>query len=461
MNKYNDYMDNISVDPALHSKIMQRATATKARPKSRTPFYTKIAASAAVFLLCVLMVPMLLDIRNNNVAPILPPYGTDGPMLPGRPLDPPPYSGSGENAPTATTSPSNLYPLNPNITGQGPSETIAGARIFLPGLFWHPVTTEQLPHILPDLGFPVSATVSYYTSQTYGEGTLYEVSVTEVTPDGATAIFGQFYTRTRIQIAPAPIFSCAIIGYDPVFSYVHGVRVSAGVADWVGVMDDNVALFTANFEVGGVYYRISLYDYADGDNGLNRLTEIVNTIIVNGPADLSVLADPVIPELRDERPSLEEAHQDPDFGRFMPLTVPAGFVFDNARRTLSQTYDGLSAFWQPDSQRMCSIWWQIARLREHDLDRIVSIDEREKFDLSLYPIPWMDSVPDELIQVVSNPIFRAEEITLEAVQARVLEDSRRGGMGAWISFGVLFDDVVVTVTTTGVSPEDIWAMLPR
>ena len=78
MKDYNDYMDGIKVDEALHEKIMERAAHTNRR-YNRNPFgvrFTVITACAAVLLFCVITIPTLFKepigaffnnaiIRNN------------------------------------------------------------------------------------------------------------------------------------------------------------------------------------------------------------------------------------------------------------------------------------------------------------------------------------------------------------------------------------------------------------
>jgi len=322
-------------------------------------------------------------------------------------------------------------------------------RLFIPGHFWHELTAEQVQAVLPGgIGFPVSATAHYY-----GDGNLFDVTIIEIQPDRDTAMFDEIFTRTMIQISPGAIFTCALFDYDPIISYVHGVPVTAGMFDrsFPGSANNDAALFIANFELDGILYRIQMNDSATGDSGLNRLAGIVNTIIQNGAADLSVLNDPVIPELRDERLTLEEVRLYSDFGAFFPENALHGFAFDYARRTLTQNFDGILAFWHSGRD---SIRWQVSRPSAHDLAHVVSIYEREKFDLSLYSIPFAESVPQEYSQFVMNPVFLAEELTLDAVQARQLYS--RGS--SHMNFSVLFDDIVVNISATGISAEQVWEM---
>jgi len=325
-------------------------------------------------------------------------------------------------------------------------------RMFIPGHFSHDVTPRQLQAILPDLGFPITGTVSYYRSD-YRDDALFDIIIYE-TQGGYIARFNEVFIRTTIRIAPRPIFTCAIIEYESEISYVSGIPVTAGVFDRMSDWAGDTALYIAYFEMDSVFYRIQLYDYTQGDSGLNRLTEIVNTIILNGAAYLTVLDNPVIPELRDDRMTIEEARLDPDFGAYLPTYVPEGFSPDEARRTIDQHFNGIFAHWHMMGE-MNSISWNVSLAEAHDLANVVSINEPQKFDLSLYSVPLADTVPDEYMQFVTNPVFLAEELTFEAVQSRNLY----GRGSSRLNFGVLFGDIAINISVMDVSPEQVWDMI--
>jgi len=176
-------------------------------------------------------------------------------------------------------------------------------------------------------------------------------------------------------------------------------------------------------------------------------------------AGISQPTQPVTPINPANELSFEQAVSDPYFGKFIPESVPSGFIFDHAWRFDYEDGDTLIAFWQ--GERNTNIRWQISTPTDHDRERIVSAYDREKFDLSLYAIPWAESVPSELIQYVMNPVFLAEELSLEIVTTRVVQGRARnpGDAPSWqINFSVLFDNVVVNLDTTGVSPEQVWEM---
>jgi len=168
----------------------------------------------------------------------------------------------------------------------------------------------------------------------------------------------------------------------------------------------------------------------------------------------------------DEMIPLDKARNDPEFGAFLPAAVPVGFSFEVARRDLNQNGGSLFAVWH---RGLDTISWLVRAPSEFDLLHVVSADDRYKYDVSLYPEPWADSVPDEIYYYFQSPVFLAEEFSLDVIHARTLwvdssiwADPFLGDTSGWQTsqFGVLFGDVLVEVSMSGVPPEQIWAMMP-
>lgn len=155
--------------------------------------------------------------------------------------------------------------------------------------------------------------------------------------------------------------------------------------------------------------------------------------------------------------TLAEAQVDPDFGAYVPNSVPAGFAFESSRRTLNQNRDELRITWSSD---MKYLEWAVTRLKEEDKARIVDINAPETYDVALYPIPRAGSVPEELREIVNNPIFRAEDLTMETIRARAYTANEAGddNTGYRMDFSVLYGDIVVELNVKGVQPEEILEM---
>ena len=81
----------------------------------------------------------------------------------------------------------------------------------------------------------------------------------------------------------------------------------------------------------------------------------------------------------------------------------------------------------------------------------------ETYDLRLYPIPWCDSVPQKYWDTVNDPAFRAEDMSLELVEARGREHDT-GGMT--YSFEVLHPDgTVVSYRCDALSVRQVWELV--
>lgn len=80
--------------------------------------------------------------------------------------------------------------------------------------------------------------------------------------------------------------------------------------------------------------------------------------------------------------------------------------------------------------------------------------------MSLYPIPRASSVPDDLREIVDNPIFSADELTMDAVWARAYTTGESGDSDGWrMAFSVRYGDTIVEVRTKGVDPEWLYQQL--
>ncbi|MBQ5535904.1 MAG: hypothetical protein IIU01_04045 [Oscillospiraceae bacterium] len=204
----------------------------------------------------------------------------------------------------------------------------------------------------------------------------------------------------------------------------------------------------ADFAVAGEYgYMFFLY----GERVPGGDTEYPAVIFNAGEVTESTAACPAAPQ--SETLSAEQAYADADFGGYLCQT-PQGFTAENFRRT-----DGrLMAYF---SRGYDYVEWNATRCTEADKARIVSLDHPEDYDLSLYSIPFAESVPADKRQIVDEPIFRAEELTLDAVRARTLTVADAGdSAGARMSFAVLFGgDILVRISTKGVSPEWVFEQL--
>jgi len=164
-----------------------------------------------------------------------------------------------------------------------------------------------------------------------------------------------------------------------------------------------------------------------------------------------------IPEYRNEKRTLSEAYNDVDFGAFMPKGLPDGFVEESVTRYKNFQLNYLSGLW---TKGYSQISWQVSYLSEEDSGRFTSVEAVENYDLSLYPIPMAESVPDELREIVNHPIFDLEELTLDVVYSRSRNSKEAGDVSGYrTSFDVRIGEIVIRISTKGVSPEWVYNSL--
>lgn len=310
----------------------------------------------------------------------------------------------------------------------------------IPLHFWNTLTNSQLQKVFHSLvkDYSIEATANYNGSTL----SLFNIE----------ARLASLYTdkELHIQIAVDALPLRYVLDSNAETTEVFGVEVTAGSFE-----ESGVTVFFASWASEGVSYSAEL---SGGEAAKQELSEVVSRLVHEGVADLSIFANPKAPDLRDDRLSLEEAYSDVRFGKYLPQELPPHFTFDNANRFINQTRDSLSALWYKGTGH---ISWQASVITDMEKENIISVADKENYDLSLYSIPYADSVPDDLRQIVNNPIFLAEEMTLNVVKARAVYSENDTGdeQGYRIKFGVLYDDVLIDISVKNVTPDTVWAML--
>ena len=162
----------------------------------------------------------------------------------------------------------------------------------------------------------------------------------------------------------------------------------------------------------------------------------------------------------DETMTLEEAQHSEPFGGYMLSEAPSGFTAETIQRYQDENANYLYGLWTKGEGSFDEISWRVSFYDETMENRVTSVDDTQNYDLSLYTFPLADSVPEELFEIVDRPIFNIDELTLEAVSRRAYSINENNDTSKIrMSFGVRYGDIVVEVTTKGVSPEWIYDQL--
>lgn len=155
--------------------------------------------------------------------------------------------------------------------------------------------------------------------------------------------------------------------------------------------------------------------------------------------------------------TLQEGLETEILGAYLLAEAPRGFRLESLKRTLEG--DILFGVWTK-SGAYDEIDWKVSLYSEADANRVTTAADTRNYDMSLYPIPLCDSVPEELRQIVDHPIFSIDELTQDVVNRRAYYVNDSGDTaGARMTFGVLYGEVLVEVTTKGVSPEWLYEQL--
>ncbi len=427
MKAYNEYMDKVSVSNTLHEKIMSR---TEVTPKYRPIMIRRYIAAFAYLAVVLLGVFIIPKLSQHNVAPT---PGKNAPV-------------SEPGSITGTPDSSYKYTLYFNK-----AEGQSAADISISGHFWQEMTDNEIEAVFPVLNdtHNIKATANFQNNE---NGTsLFNIDAYAISAAGL---------ETYIQLAPGEVVLDYVFDSETKSSDVLGCTVTAGKfttePNSKGVKN---IIYFATFKLSEVAYCVELSGTeADKEALENEISELIGLLIEGGVADLTVF-HPVVPELRDDRLSLDEARADVDFGAYLPSEIPLGFVFEDAHRFINQEENVLFANW---SKGMGYINWHVSLLEDEDKIRITSADNPRNYDLTLYPIPHADSVPDELREIVDNPIFLIDELTFDEVQSRTYEISDSGDEpGQRMRFSVLYEDILVELSIKGVSPEEVFDILQQ
>ena len=163
-----------------------------------------------------------------------------------------------------------------------------------------------------------------------------------------------------------------------------------------------------------------------------------------------------IPEWREEEfDSLDKALEETAFAPYLPAKAPVSGEFhgdlnyhEGARNILSVTwtrnYDNVTVSVSlPESNS--------------DAPTPVDINVPESYDTRLYEIPWCDSVPEEYQLDFYSVTFRAQDMSLEAVEAR---QTGHDTGGVSFHFKVLHENgVLVSYSCDGMTAREVWQLV--
>lgn len=484
MKYYNSYFDRQELSSAAHETLLH----LEVRKKASSPVWMRIGALAACTALIV-----AAGVWKLSPAPAPAPAQSGSqitldnvPTAEDQPLQTD-VSQPGDWETSFVVSNSGMkgklaFPMIPGIEypDQTESPDMALSRAYMPGaftvdlakediqtIFWgpegkpqadHPKTEQgDLPWMLFWDGYTIHANALYD-----GQGQLAELT-----------IFGEKGRASfELELCPGDLpFTCSVdLSREDQLSEFNGVEVAgwSQVYDRDGDGQDDYICgseFMTKNDIGVRFVnRNSLMRVEYEQDGSMDLggAQAFNALFVRqaltdgGGLYLDhLMINEAIPAWREETfDTLAQARQEADFAPYLPTAEPSGY---------GEFYGRLS--YQEGAQNMLFVRWnqgydnvEVAVYRgENHSYNLADPARPETYDLRLYPIPWCDSVPQEYWDTVNAPAFRAEDMSLELVEARGREHDT-GGMT--YSFEVLHPDgTVVSYRCDALSARQVWELV--
>ena len=414
------------------------------RQKNKRPEWKKWGAIAACFCLIVASAFVILRITDSGFGyvPVPNPNGTvqrDEPpdVYPSHPILKPGDEGYIDPAPTQPSR--TPWTLHFNEA----SSMLAANQPYYKGTFTETLNAAELAALLPSEDLTCSGYARFDD-----KGNLLDI---------------EMQIETTLPESPINIgLTDCFFGFDYVLSGAEVVSVCNGL-DYRAYQYQvgNKVELSAYAIINDIYFAFAMNvpqdELEQAKEEFHRVLECF-AYYEDGKPDLSIIVPEEIPELTELMfNTLAEAQAEPDFGRYMPSELPTGFSDAIIRRFEFQNSNYLSGMW---SRGLDDLSWVVTPYTEEDARRLTSVDDKKNYDLSLYPIPRADSVPDELREIVNDPIFEAEELTLEAVYCRAYKVSDAGDTDGWrMRFCVRYGDVIVAISSKGVEPEWVYQQL--
>ena len=466
MKYYHSYMDQQYVSPEFHQKLLALADTSSRRPFPR-PWHQFGTLAACCALVLGIGMWKLSPAQSGGPAPGViaaassqaeqepkeqiaqdasAPYcfvadsgvETDKMMLPMIPVIH--YGSAAGEVATSIALPEGSFAVD--LTQEDVSILLWGGREQMESAHIKAQGEGNVPWILSWDGYTISGQAWYD-----GQGTLWQVVI------WGTLDESHEFTLT---LAPGQLPPACVVNGGAAVTQVNGVEVSA----WKAYSDRNgdeikehvyESAFLAH-DVGVRFQSVTTQD--------SRISDLLINLATGDPGLTleHLMTNDDIPAWREEEyASLAAARQETAFAPYLPQEELAGY---------SEFYGRLS--YQEEDHNQLFIRWS----RGYDDVEVavylpedgwscpytpVDVDDPASYDTRLYTIPWSDSVPQEYQQDFYSPTFRAEDMSLEVVEARVTEKDT-GGFS--YHFQVLHPDgALVSYACGGLTAQQVWELV--
>lgn len=322
------------------------------------------------------------------------------------------------------------------------TDKAVGSLLKIPGHFWQELSDTEKFSVFGSLAdkYTINATANF--SKENKSIQLFDIRAT-VQIENNLAV--------NLTTSQNQIYDCYVLQKDSIRrTKINGVSVVLGIYK---TESSAVQTFFAELNIDNVNYFAEMKSTEENEP---YFSQFINELTLNKNADLTIIV-PVVPELKDEKLTLDETYADSVFGSYIPKSIPTEYKFESARRFINQEYNYLSVLW---CCGLNDISFRVGYATDYDKKNITSVEEVKNYDLSLYPIPRGESVPEELWEIVQSPVFKAEDLSEDVISKRVTEHSEDGKTVKKINFSLIFDnDIVITISTADLEPKEVYEML--
>ncbi len=483
MNGYRSFMDRQSISETGHRRLLDLEPPKKAQRKgAKIMTFGTLAACAA----------LIIGIGVNTLAPESP-----DPVAAVNSTQPPSVSIADDHAGFVAVGPDDgaklMFPMiagvdYADVTGE---PQLCVNRVYLEGsfsvpldradiqkLFWGPAGKPAAENPKTDPGdFPVMlmnwAGYTITGGATYdGSGDLWELYVQGVKGEDSFTL----------RAAPGRVPPSCVAAKGAVTTDVHGVQVSGWYQsedrDGDGAVEH---VCTSEFLANGVGFHFENVGSGGMKAGGDVADDLGGARVFNARAvtqlcykdgfylDQFAHTDNIPSWAEENYDALSQAlagaenfalgHPEADFLAYLPAQGPQGYGEFHGRLSYQEgTRKQLSFRWTRGYDDV-SVEVSLPEGDSNDwlLADLVDVAVPESYDWRLYDGPICDAVPEQYQSAFYKPVFRAEDMSLEVVQARMNAHDTGGQI---CHFYVLFDNgAVVSYDCAGVTAQYVWSLV--
>lgn len=204
------------------------------------------------------------------------------------------------------------------------------------------------------------------------------------------------------------------------------------------------------------------------ENGVNQESVKNNSGETDSGSGKEMVMDvgPAMPENVELDLTMEDAENTEVLADYIPQ-VPQGYVLDNVTRSFTKNsigekeYYELYILWRKGMDNISiSITQLDTKTEELYREQLVDVENEASYNTHLYDTPYVETVPQEYRQVFDDPVFAAEDMSLDIVRARMKSHNDRGDTNTPRGkFSILYDNGILLRFSGDCDAQAVWNML--